>query len=393
MSDSFTEVTSRSWFQRIGSSVGGVVFGLLLILAMIVGLFWNEGRAVQTARSLAEGAGIVVSVPSDAVDPANEGRLVHVSAAATSDESLADFDFGIRANGIRLERTVEMFQWKESSKSETRTKLGGGEETVTTYTYSRDWSDGPVNSGSFKQPQGHSNPAMEFQGRDFQISAAGFGAFRLDGRVLSMVGNAEDVAVPPQLLSDVRQAYKGDRQVAITGGRIYLGQNPTAPQIGDYRIAYKAVPLGPLSVVGRQQGSGFAPYQTEAGDALLMVDTGTVPPETMFEDAVTGNTVLTWILRIVGLVLLMVGFALIMGPLGVIADVIPFLGRIVRMGTGAIAFVLAIVTGSIVIAVAWFWYRPLLALAVLVGGAAIVWLVGRMGRARQVRPDPAPAAH
>ncbi len=57
MSDSFREVTSVSWFGRIKRAVGGVIIGLLLIVLMVIGLFWNEGRAVQTARSLAEGVG------------------------------------------------------------------------------------------------------------------------------------------------------------------------------------------------------------------------------------------------------------------------------------------------------------------------------------------------
>ena len=73
MSDSFTETTSVSWFGRLRRSVGGVVIGLLLIIGMVVLLFWNEGRAVTTARSLAEGAGAVVSVGADAVNAANEG--------------------------------------------------------------------------------------------------------------------------------------------------------------------------------------------------------------------------------------------------------------------------------------------------------------------------------
>ena len=37
-----------------------MLVGLVLIVAMVVLLFWNEGRAVTTARSLAEGAGAVV---------------------------------------------------------------------------------------------------------------------------------------------------------------------------------------------------------------------------------------------------------------------------------------------------------------------------------------------
>ena len=46
------EVTNVSWFGRLKRSVGGLLFGLLLVLLMIVLLFGNAGRAVQTARSL-----------------------------------------------------------------------------------------------------------------------------------------------------------------------------------------------------------------------------------------------------------------------------------------------------------------------------------------------------
>jgi hypothetical protein len=33
-----------------------VGLGLLLVVGSIAGLFWNEGRSIQTTRSLAEGA-------------------------------------------------------------------------------------------------------------------------------------------------------------------------------------------------------------------------------------------------------------------------------------------------------------------------------------------------
>jgi hypothetical protein len=53
--DSFTERTRTSWFARIGKSIAAVLFGLVLLAGSSVLLFWNEGRAVQTERSLAEG--------------------------------------------------------------------------------------------------------------------------------------------------------------------------------------------------------------------------------------------------------------------------------------------------------------------------------------------------
>ncbi|MBA3447597.1 MAG: hypothetical protein H0T56_08295, partial [Pseudaminobacter sp.] len=195
MSDTFTETTSVSWFGRIKRSIGGVVVGLVLILAMVVLLFWNEGRAVTTARSLAEGAGAVVSVGNDTVEPVNEGKLVHVAGRVAAGSTLVDPDFGIEAPAIRLIRNVEMYQWKEESRSETTTKLGGGEETVTTYTYSKGWADGPVDSSDFRKPDGHQNLSMELRGKSFQIADGKVGAFSLDEPVLDRIGGEKPLAL------------------------------------------------------------------------------------------------------------------------------------------------------------------------------------------------------
>lgn len=398
MSNSHTVTTHNSWFTRIGRSISGIFIGLLLIIAMVIGLFWNEGRAVQTARSLTEGAGLVVSVPADKVDPANENKLVHVTGPVTADTQPSDPDFAITAPGIRLERTVEMYQWIEEKKTETKTEVGGGETTVTTYTYSKAWSEEAHNSSSFDDPSGHENPPMEIRSKDNQVPEAKLAAFTLDKPVLDLIGGQKALPVDPAKLAEIDAAYPGTKRVSVTEGRIYLGFNPTQPAIGDYRIGYEIVPLQTISVIGRQSGSMFTPYQTEAGDALLMVDEGNVPAEKMFADAQNANTVLTWILRAVGVLLLAVGFALVFAPLAVIADFVPFVGSMVRFGTGLISLVLAIVVGTVTIAVAWFWYRPVLSAIILAVGLAIAAGVYYIGRARRKNapaasaPGPSPTA-
>lgn len=391
MSDSFREVTLTSWFSRIGRSIGGVLIGVLLVIGMIILLFWNEGRAVTTAKALAEGAGLVVSIQPDTVDPANDGKLVHVGGKVSTDTTPSDPDFGIYAPGLRLERSVEMYQWKQESKSETKTKLGGGEETVTTYTYSKDWSDRPIDSSDFKQPSGHSNPSMEIRDQRYQVPQATLGAFTLDQPVLDLVGGHERLAVKPGQLSAVQSAFQGTTKVGIVDGRIYLGRNPASPAVGDYRIAYSFVPAGDLSIIGKQAGNRFEPYATKAGRDLLMVDSGLAPAEKMFAEAVTENAILTWILRAVGLVVMFIGFALLLGPLGVIADVIPFLGSIVRLGTGVLAFVAALLVGVTTIAVAWFWYRPLLSIALVAITLGVAYALSRMGKAKAPAPAATPA--
>jgi len=383
MSDTFTETTTTSWFGRIRNSFGGLVIGLVLIVGMVVLLFWNEGRAVQTARSLAEGAGAVVSAGADTVDAANEGRLVHVSGQVTTDSTPGDPDFAVSAKGVRLVRNVEMYQWKEDSKSETKKNLGGSEETVTTYTYAKAWNDSQIDSGSFKQPDGHQNPSMEIHGRNFQIPDGKLGAFTLDQPVLDQIGGEKALPLLPDQQAAIQAAYAGTKKLSVVDGGIYLGWNPSSPVVGDYRIKYEVAPLGTISVIGQQRGSAFVPYQTVAGDQLLMVSGGNVPAEQMFKEAESANKILTWIIRAVGLLLLAIGFALFMAPIGVIADVIPFLGSIVRFGTGLLAFLLAVVVGTITIAIAWFYYRPLLGIGILVVGALVAAGIIYVGRSRR----------
>jgi len=392
MSNTFTETTRVSWFSRVKNSVIGVLIGLLLIVGMVIGLFWNEGRAVQTARSLTEGAGAVVSVGADAIDAANDGKLVHVTGTVTTTSRPSDPTFGITVDGVRLVRKVEMYQWKESSKSETTTKVGGGEETVTTYSYSREWSDDPQDSSDFKQPGGHENPPMEIRSQTFQVPDGKLGTFDLSERVLSGIGGEKNLALSPDQATAIDAAYSGNKRVTVAENRIYLGFNSTSPTIGDYRISYDVAPLGVISVVGQQANGGFEPYQTVAGDQLLMVDDGAVPADQMFAAAQSENTVITWILRAVGLLLLFIGFTLVMGPLGVLADVLPPVGSLVRMGTGIVAFILAAIVGAVTIAVAWFWYRPVLAIIIIAVGVAIAAGALYLGRGRAKQAVPAPAA-
>ncbi|TIT37792.1 MAG: hypothetical protein E5W76_22145, partial [Mesorhizobium sp.] len=322
---------------------------------------------------------------------------VHVTGPVTADNGLADPDFGIQAEGLRLSRSVEMYQWKEDSKSETTKKLGGGEETVTTYSYSKVWDDSQIDSSDFKKPDGHQNPPMAIHSRSFQIAEGKLGAFTLDRPVLDRIGGDKEFSLSSSQSAAIEAAYTGAKPINIVDGRIYLGADTTSPALGDYRIDYELAPLGTVSIVARQGGDRFEPYQTAAGDALLMVDTDDVPADRMFAEAVSANTLITWLLRAGGLILLTIGFALLLGPIGVIFDVIPFLGSLARLGTGIIAFVLAILVGTTTIAIAWFWYRPVLAAAILAAGVIAAVAVYMLGRSRKpavpsAAPSPGAAA-
>jgi len=391
MTDTYTETTTKGWGSRIGDSIKGVLFGVVLIILSCIGLFWNEGRAVQTAKSLAEGAGLVVDIPPTSVDPGNEGKLVHVTGDMKAGIQPKDAEFGVSADGLRLVRTVEMYQWVQEEHSETKKNVGGSEETVTTYTYVRKWSDAPIDSSRFKVTEGHVNPAKRYNDATFAGGEVTLGAFRPGERVVAMLPARQELRVDAAMAEALRGRVNGP--VEANDGRFYLGADPSQPRIGDMRISYRFAPAGTVSIVGRQAGSDFGDYQTRAGDTLLLVRPGSMSAADMFKAAERENTVITWIIRLVGVVAMFIGFALILNPLVVVADVVPLIGNILGAGASLVSLMATAVLAPLVIAIAWFWYRPLVGIIVLVAGGIVAYglkhLAGRRAAARQAAPAAA----
>ena len=67
------------------------------------------------------------------------------------------------------------------------------------------------------------------------------------------------------------------------------------------------------------------------------------------------------------------GFGLILKPLSVLADVVPFFGNLVGAATGVIASLFAGGLSLIIIAVFWVTFRPLIGIPVLIIAVAAVF--------------------
>ena len=390
---SFTETTRTSWLARLKNALIGVVIGTVLVAAAIWALVWNEGRSIKAYRALTEGAGLVISVSADEIAPSNEGKLVHISGTVTPDGIPADPEFGISADGaVAIRREVEMYQWVEKSESRSETKLGGSEETVTTYTYTKEWKSGREDSGDFRQPEGHENPDLPVGNQSFAVDSAKVGAFAVAGENVAGLGKETDLRLTEEDADRARQVLSGTIQLDRAG--FYVGSNPSQPQVGDLRIRYSREDLSEASFAAAQSGGWLKPFTASNGREIFLSASGKVTAAEMFDAAQAENTMIMWLIRIGGLIALFVGFSLFFSILGVIADVVPIAGSLVRFGTGMIALVLTVLVGPLVIAIGWFAYRPLLSLGLLlVGGLvafAVVWL--RRRSAGRANPAAAPSA-
>lgn len=375
-----TETSTTSWFSRLTSSLGGILLGFVLVSIGVGLLWWNEGRAVQRTKSLNEGAGIVRSIPADSVNPAYEGQLVHLTGEVLSGITIEDPLTGLRYDGVRLVRDVEMFQWIENRETETRTTLGGGEEKTTTYSYSREWRENEVASERFKERGGHENPPMPFDSDQFYSEGSKVGAFEATTKIL----NALPASDHPSLENLELQSLAGET-VHVEGGAIFVGDNPSSPEVGDIRVTYQGAKPGVVSVVAMQVGNSFRPYSAQQGGKIFLTQIGSVGADEMFATAQKGNRILTWILRGIGMVLLFSGFSIILKPVAVFADVLPLLGSIAGAGISLISFLLALVVGFVTFSTAWLVYRPLLGsglLAVVI--VASFFLVRRLAKSKKM---------
>ncbi len=391
MSDDFTEFTSQSWGGRILNSLKGILFGIVLIPISIILLFWNENRAVTTAKGLKEGASAVVSIEATSVVPANNKKLVHLSDQVTSgDEVLKDPLFGVSAKGIRLTRSVEMYQWQEEKSSETRKKLGGGTETATTYSYKQVWSDKLISSGNFNPEHrlDHQNPTARLADPLTLVGGnVRLGAFKLPSGVIAKMQGDAVLAATDEDLAKVAPDLRA--KLTLAAGTFYAGADPANPALGDQRVSFKVLAPAVWSVIASQIADTLEPFQPKDGPAIERVESGTVSAEVMFKHAASENSMLTWGLRLGGFVLMALGLGLIVSPLSVFADVIPFLGDVVGAGVGFAAILLAFVGSITVIAVAWFAVRPLLTVALAVVAAASLFMAWRRGHARSLQAKSA----
>ena len=373
--DNFSEVSTQSWFSRIGDSIKGMLFGGLLAVVAVVVLFWNEGRAVNRAQALQEGAGADVAASAERVDPANDGKLVHLSGLATTTETLADGEFGIATNVLKLRRTAEMYQWKET-KSEAKDKnLGGSETTKTTYSYAKQWSESLIDSAKFKQREGHTNPvAMPYPTRMSTAEKITLGAFTLSGSLAGRIENFTGLPVErtEQMPAPVKTKAK------VESGHVFLGTNSASPEIGDQRVSFQIARPTVVSLVARQVKGTFEPFTTKNGGKIELLQVGEISAAVMFQRAEAENAWLTWALRLGGFIAMWIGFMLIAKPLAVLGDIVPFIGTVIEFGIGLLALLLAGVISLVTVAVAWIVYRPVLGVALLVAAIGLPFLVKRM---------------
>lgn len=407
----FTETTTESYGGKLKDSCGGAIMGLLIFVVSIVLLFWNEGRAVNRAKDLDEGGQIVVEIDlSDFVQNATasnsvfedgiENKLIHVTGMLTTASVLVDPIFGVSSStgrtdntttsALRLRRFVEMYQWQESSQTkETKTSTGGTRKE-TTYSYDKIWSSNYIDSTQFRNtdPQVREqiqNPrAFPFEPLSLEADPIYLG----DKLALSSDITRKFKWYEPLngvSIDDILDASIKPNITTYSNNGFYYSSSSSrsAAEVGDTRITFDDVEAETISIVAKYVQSSLGTYTTSRGGLLLLVERGVVSAEEMFLQAEAENEQLTWILRFIGFILMVVSILLVLQPIATAVDIIPFVGDCMQGGLEKclfplIALLISIPISILVIALAWVVYRPYIGIPLaIISGIACVWLCVR----------------
>lgn len=344
------------------------VISLIGIVMVGVGggvLFWNEGRAVRTAVSLEEGLrDVLVPETIDVVFEENSGKLVLLAGKLAITDSLTDHKYAIAINAVKLRKVVQVYQWHEIEDKSTGQNAEGGDHdghTETTYSYDKDWFEYHIDSSSFAHTMGHHNPHLDSWPANSSLttnSRVKIGDFLL-GKGLK--DKFEDFK---PFTSDQRSNLPG---VRIHAGMYYHSLNVWQPDVGDYRIqfTYAGRHGDEVTCVGKQAGREVRPYQTMAGDELLIMQQGIRGQEEVFRTEHNHNRTATWIYRLVGWFVMFLGFTCLNSIIQMACDLYPTLGRMVTLGVASVNFSVSMSVTLTIIGAGWVWFRPVLGLSLI----------------------------
>jgi len=349
------------------------LIGILLIPGSVCLQAWNEYRTVHRTRGLKEAGKVVENITNPSVlEEQLDGKLVHLSGAALTEEVLKDGKFGIAGNGIALRRRVQMYQWKEEKDTE---------NDRTTYRYQRVWKGGRIDSDRFEN-RGHDNPKPAFDSWHKVADHVMIGEYEISPALKQQKDDSQSLKFN---LGAVKETI-GDpfaSKLSDAGRYLYYadgGGTSSSPEIGDLQIEFVLVPNGPVSLMAGLSGNTFASFSTSNGEPIERLFPGTLTAGQIIDKLKSENQMLSWILRGVGFALCLAGVTMIFAPAQALFRWIPLVGDI----TGGLIFVVGLLVAGtlslVTISISWIVVRPVLGIALLLVAGGLVYLLARTRR-------------
>lgn len=243
--------------------------GVLALAAGLLGLLANEWRIGRLDRAVGSLRGMVVDADPQAVAQPKD-RPLRLTGLATTESTLVDPIFPIRTQALRLDRTVEMYQYKVLE----------GPLVDRAVRHERVWSERLLDSSRFAARSPVNPSFMPVTSLRLRAADARLGRLVLPAEVLDRLPASRSVAPERPGTASV-----GGTAFHRSGDGYRSGDLAASPAIGDIRVRFTAAPTGPITLIGRVADGQVGAWPAAGGTPVLLAAEGTRSVEQMIDAA------------------------------------------------------------------------------------------------------------
>lgn len=342
------------------------LFGLILIIAMMILLFTNEGNYVKREKALKH---IKDAVAADSYDLSiSDGELILLNGDPLVELGLKDNTFQVYVNdAIKLRRHVSSYQWVELKESN---------EGDDTYSYELDWVEDVVDSSLFHTNIYENPESFSYDDKVFISDSIKLGHYNLSEDFIGQLNDYEPLEVLSANTS--LSVFEEDSDLDPIDNKLFVSKSGSStydnPELGDLLITYDVVYPKTITVLGEKYQDTLVAYETNHG-MLAEVSYGLKNKNALINEKADLNKSKTWAIRVAGIIGLMIAIGMIMSPIKNSVSKIPLIGKLLGAGLLLASVVIGGASGLIIIAIGWLFYKPLIAtsvIGVLIAGLLLI---------------------
>ena len=141
-------------------------------------------------------------------------------------------------------------------------------------------------------------------------------------------------------------------------------------------IKYEIVPSGTeISIIGQQKSNNTIASMRYKDKMVYMQQEGILTKDEMINNFKSGNKFITNLLRFVGWFMMFLGLNMILNPISAVFKFIPIAKSIIGNLSTIVSLLISASLSFITIAVAWFAYRPILLIVVILITGGIIFIL------------------
>ena len=173
------------------------------------------------------------------------------------------------------------------------------------------------------------------------------------------------------------------------GEYITTSKDLNKPEIGDIRISWLYNDWKETTILAVQKGTTFADFVSKNDKRVNRVEKGTLTIKDVVAKMRSENNMMKWLFRAIGALMIIFGYIAILGPISTLASFVPILGGLVGGLLALVGFLVGLVHSLIIIMIAWFRFRPLLAVGLLVVVVALIFAIRKLVKSKKGTEVPA----